>query len=89
MISKTFANFGPEISDRNNERKKHMKTITKFIYSAFAVVILAIGALTASADPGDIFVSDVTSGVIHRLAPDGTEYPLFATGLVAPEGPGL
>src|SRR5438132_12218203 len=36
-----------------------------------------------------MFVSDPTDGthgVIHRLAPDGTEYPLFATGLVTPEG---
>lgn len=30
--------------------------------------------------------TDGTHGVIRRLAPDGTEYPLFATGLVTPEG---
>src|SRR5207248_11168242 len=73
----------------NDEKKKQVKTMTKLIYSTFAVVILAIAALTANADPGDIFVSDPTDGthgVIHRLAPDGTEYPLFATGLVTPEG---
>jgi hypothetical protein len=38
-----------------------MKTITKLIYLAIAVVTLAIGALTANAATGDIFVGDSVS----------------------------
>ncbi|SRR6266404_2022807 len=34
-----------------------MKTITKFIYAAFAVVIVAIGTITANGTPGDIVVT--------------------------------
>ena len=50
-----------------------MKTITKLIYSTLAVVSLAIGALTANANPGDIFVSDPVfqDGVICKFTPDG------------------
>ena len=62
-----------------------MKAITKLIYSAVAVVTLAIGALTANADPGDIFVSDVGNEVIYKFAPDGTR-STFASGLFTPEG---
>jgi hypothetical protein len=63
-----------------------MKTITKLIYSAFAVIILAIGVMTANAAPGDVFVLDNGDNMIHRLARDGTEYSLSATGLNYPAG---
>jgi sugar lactone lactonase YvrE len=66
-------------------KKKHMKAITKLIYSAFAVVTLAIGAMSANAAPGDIFVSDVANNVIHKVAPNGTQ-SIFATDLAIPEG---
>ena len=61
-----------------------MKTITKLISGAFAAT-LVVGVLTATGAVGDIFVSDVANNVIHKLAPDGTEYALFATGLATPE----
>ena len=60
-----------------------MKTITKLIYSTLAVVSLAISALTANADPGDIFVSD--TNVIYKFTPNGAQNT-FATGLNDPIG---
>jgi len=66
-----------------------MKTITKLIYSTLAGVSLAIGPLTANANPGDIFVSDLAppnnDGVIYKFTPDGTQ-SIFATGLEHPSG---
>src|SRR5437762_14281949 len=53
-------------------KKKHMKTITKFIYLAFTVVGLAMGTLTANAAPVDLFESDYLSGTVYKFAPDGT-----------------
>ena len=85
IISKIFGNLDRKISERNHERKKQMKTMTKLIYSAFAVVILVTGVLTATADPGDIFVSDVANNVIYKLTPGGAQ-SIFATGLAIPEG---
>src|SRR5205823_8947081 len=82
---KIFSKLTPEFSDKHHERTRSMKTITKFINAVFAVVIFAIGALTANADPGDIFVSDVANNVIYKVAPDGTP-SIFATGLNIPEG---
>jgi len=40
--------LGRQVSDKNI-RKKHMKTITKLISAAFAVVILAMSTITANA----------------------------------------
>jgi sugar lactone lactonase YvrE len=56
-----------------------MKTITKLIHSTFAVVSLAIAAVTANADPGDIFVSISITNTIYRFHPDGTGGMVFAT----------
>ena len=67
-----------------------MKTITKSIYPIFAaftliplslaLVALAIGASTAKAAPGDLFVSDAGTNSINKFTPDGTQ-STFATGL--------
>jgi sugar lactone lactonase YvrE len=62
-----------------------MKTITKFIYAAFAGVILTLGALTAEGAPGDLFEADYCSGTIYKFAPDGTR-TTFATGVSRPDG---
>ena len=53
-----------------------MKTITRFIYAAVAVVALTIGAVATSADRGGRFASiNVTgangNGSIHRYTPSG------------------
>src|SRR5262245_40296006 len=56
----------------NNRERKPMKIITQFTNTAFAVVVLATGALTANADPGDIFVSDGARAIIDKITPDGT-----------------
>jgi sugar lactone lactonase YvrE len=56
-----------------------MKTIIKHIYSTFAVIILGIGAITANADPGDIFVSISISDSIYKYHPDGTGGTVFST----------
>src|SRR5437762_11033670 len=42
--------------------KNKMKTITKLIYTVFAVLSLAIGAVTATAGPGDLFASINANG---------------------------
>jgi sugar lactone lactonase YvrE len=95
---KIFETFGQKISEKNdgrkkpneNERKKHMKTITKFIYPAFAVVALAMGALTANGAPGDLFVSinstgENGTGSINQYKPSG-QFRIFASGLSEPRG---
>jgi sugar lactone lactonase YvrE len=48
---KILENFTPVISDKNHQRKKSMKTVMKLAKAAFAVAILAVGALTASDAP--------------------------------------
>jgi sugar lactone lactonase YvrE len=68
-----------------------MKTITKFIYAAFAVVTLAMGALTANGAPGDLFVSinstgENGAGSINQYRPDGLLKRIAASGLSSPRG---
>jgi sugar lactone lactonase YvrE len=71
--------------------KKYMKTISKFVYAAFAVVILAVGAVTANAGRVDLFASingdppRETGGFIYRYRPTGVFMP-FASGLARPRG---
>jgi len=67
-----------------------MKTITKLIHTAFAAVLLALGAVTANGALGDLFVSiggDGTNGVglIYKYSPDGVQ-SIFASGLSNPRG---
>ena len=67
-----------------------MKTITKLIYLAFTVVILAIGAVTANGAPNDLFVSingdrNNGGGFIYEYNPDGVQ-SIFASGLSRPRG---
>jgi sugar lactone lactonase YvrE len=67
-----------------------MKTITKFIYLAFAVVSLAIGAATANGAPNDLFASingtgDNGGGFIYEYTPTGVQ-SIFASGLSRPRG---
>ena len=44
-----FQNLCRQISGKNNERKKHMKTIKKLTSAAFAAVILGMSTMTANA----------------------------------------
>ena len=44
-----FENLGRQISEKNNERKKNMKTIKKLTSAAFAVVLLSTSTITANA----------------------------------------
>ena len=67
-----------------------MKTITKFIYSAFVIVVVATGAVTANAAPGDLFASINGTGTngggsIYQYTPDGLQ-TTFASGLSRPRG---
>jgi sugar lactone lactonase YvrE len=67
-----------------------MKTLMKFIRTAFAVAILAIGALTANGAPGDLFASiDRTIGdrvgQIYKYTPSGAQ-SIFSGGIVLPRG---
>ncbi len=49
--------YTPLEREDGTELSVRMKTITKLIYLAFTVVILAIGAVTANGAPNDLFVS--------------------------------
>ena len=67
-----------------------MKTVTKFFYSAVAVVSLAIGAITANGALNDLFVSingdgSNGGGSIYEYTPTGVQ-SLFASGLSEPRG---
>jgi len=67
-----------------------MKTITKLIYLAFTVVILAIGAVIANGAPNDLFVSingdgSNGGGSIYQYTPTGVQ-SIFASALSAPRG---
>ena len=67
-----------------------MKTITKLIYTAFAVVSLAIGAATANGAPNDLFASingtgDNGGGSIYEYTPSGVK-SIFASALSRPRG---
>ena len=69
--------------------KTKMKTMKNLIYAAFAVLILAIGALTANGAPGDLFVSingtgENGAGFIYQYTPNGVI--VFASGLSRPRG---
>jgi DNA-binding beta-propeller fold protein YncE len=70
--------------------KKQMKTITRIIHAAFAVVILAIGTLTANGASGDLFASINGGpgnglGSIYQYTPTGVQ-TTFASGLSRPRG---
>jgi len=67
-----------------------MKTITKFIYAAFAAVILATGAVTANGALNDLFASvngaaNNGGGFIYEYNPGGVQ-SIFASGLSRPRG---
>jgi hypothetical protein len=70
--------------------KNKMKTITKLIYAALAVVSLATGAVTANGALNDLFVSingdaNNSNGSINEYTPTGVQ-SLFASGLSEPRG---
>jgi len=67
-----------------------MNTILKLIYSVFAVVALAIAALTANGAPGDLFASINGGpgngvGFIYKYTSAGVQ-STFASGLNRPRG---
>jgi sugar lactone lactonase YvrE len=67
-----------------------MKTITKLIYTAFAVVTLTIGAVTAQGAVNDLFISingdgSNGGGSIFEYTPTGVQ-SLFASELSEPRG---
>jgi sugar lactone lactonase YvrE len=67
-----------------------MKTGTRLIYVAFAIVMLAIGAVTAIGALGDLFASINGSGFnnggfIYQYTPAGVQ-SIFASGLSEPRG---
>jgi hypothetical protein len=67
-----------------------MKTITKFIYAGFAVVIAAMGVVTANGALGDLYASidgngSNGGGLIYRYMPRGVQ-SIFGSGLSEPRG---
>jgi hypothetical protein len=67
-----------------------MKTITKLIYAAFAVLVLGIGAVTAKGAVNDLFASingtgDNGGGFIYKYTSTGVQ-SIFASGLSQPRG---
>jgi sugar lactone lactonase YvrE len=82
--------YTPLEREDGTELSVRMKTITKLIYLAFTVVILAIGAVTANGAPNDLFVSingdgNNGGGFIYEYNPDGVQ-STFAAGLSRPRG---
>jgi DNA-binding beta-propeller fold protein YncE len=67
-----------------------MRLTIKIIYAAFAVVILAIGTVTANGASGDLFASvngtgGNGGGFIYKYTPNGVQ-STFASGLSRPRG---
>jgi hypothetical protein len=54
---KIFPNLGRQILEKNDESKKHMKTITKFIYSTFAALALVCFALSPTVQADQIVLN--------------------------------
>src|SRR4029077_13977148 len=82
--------YTPLESEDGTELSVRMKTITKLIYLAFTVVILAIGAVPANGAPIDLFVSangtaNNGGGFIYEYNPGGVQ-SIFASGLSRPRG---
>jgi len=82
--------YTPLEREGGTELSVRMKTITKLIYLAFTVVILAIGAVTANGAPNDLFVSvngtaNNGGGFIYEYNPGGVQ-SIFASGLSRPRG---
>src|SRR5256886_17484047 len=80
--------YTPLEREDGTELSVRMKTITKLIYLAFTVVILAIGAVTANGAPNDLFVSvngtaNNGGGFIYEYNPGGVQ-SIFASGLSRP-----
>lgn len=66
------------------ERTNNMKTNTKTISAAFA--ILLTGAVVANAAPGDLYVAAYGTHTIYRYTPDGNTQTVFTSDLSSPEG---
>src|SRR6266496_340996 len=71
-----------------------MKTVTKFIYAAFAVVFLALGTVTANGARGDLFASIDGTDSIYQYTPDGVQstfasVPSFPRGVAFDHGANL
>jgi hypothetical protein len=64
---KILENFSQKTSEENDERKKRMKKIPKFIYRALPAAALAVGALMANGAPGDLIVPASPHGSIVRV----------------------
>src|SRR5262245_14950850 len=84
----TTSTKGTTMNPLTQFKKNHMKAITKLIYLAFTVVILAIGAVTANGAPNDLFVSingntQNGGGFIYEYNPGGVQ-SIFAAGLSRP-----
>jgi sugar lactone lactonase YvrE len=82
--------YTPLEREDSTELSVRMKTITKLIYLAFTVVVLAIGAVTANGAPNDLFVSingdgNNGGGFIYEYNRDGVQNT-FAAGLSRPRG---
>src|SRR5215831_5599189 len=82
--------YTPLEREDGTELSVRMKTITKLIYLAFTVVILAIGAVTANGVPNDLFVSingdgNNGDGSIYQYTPTGVQ-SIFASALSEPRG---
>jgi sugar lactone lactonase YvrE len=70
--------------------RKQMKTITKLTYTAFVVLTIAIGTLTADGAVDDLFASingtgDNGGGFVYKYTPNSAQ-SIFAAGLSQPRG---
>jgi sugar lactone lactonase YvrE len=76
-------------TDKKNQTEKNMKTTSKLIYSALAVLSLGIAAVTANGALNDLFASvngqGNGGGFIYEYTPAGVQ-STFASGLSRPRG---
>ena len=75
---------------KNDRDRKKTRLLRRIIHAGFAVVILAMAALTVNGAPGDLFASinggpGNGAGFIYRYTRDGAQ-SLFASGLSRPRG---
>ena len=75
---------------KNDHRRKEARPVRKIVVAAFVVAILAMGALTANSEPGDLFASIEAApgnalGFIYKYSRDGVRTTV-ASGLSRPRG---
>src|SRR5215471_8811378 len=62
------------------------KSLVKVFWVIAAIFVLEHKCQLVEAQAGDIFVTDSVLGTVRRIAPDGTDLGVFASGFTYPHG---